>query len=176
MGQYTAFGRCVALLTGLVSVRRWKAFYILKQANMERPKSTLRPLCSSHTHKMVQTRAAAARQARLALEDEACGTAPLPPPNEPSPVQLDSPADCHPTQSRLSVGSSDTDAPSESDTDSGLEEPHRPPSCQPDASESEDGDNAVRLNLKSLNLEKKAIPPSALVKGDKIGSGGFKDV
>ena len=42
--------------------------------------------------------------------------------------------------------------------------------------EGEEETAGVNLDLESLNLLDKAIAPGKLIKGEKIGSGGFKDV
>jgi hypothetical protein len=52
-----------------------------------------------------------------------------------------------------------------------LDEPRTPPlSCQ------KEKDDELELDLESLGLEDREIPPDKLTKLEKIGSGGFKDV
>lgn len=53
----------------------------------------------------------------------------------------------------------------------------RPEAPDPDAQEEDQEEEVIAtLDLESLNLQDKAILPEQLVKGEKIGSGGFKDV
>ena len=50
------------------------------------------------------------------------------------------------------------------------------PVTPPLSKEKKDGDGELELDLESLGLEDREIPPDKLTKCDKIGSGGFKDV
>jgi mitogen-activated protein kinase kinase kinase 13 len=53
-----------------------------------------------------------------------------------------------------------------------LDEPRTPPMSQ----NQKDGEPELELDLESLGLEDREIPPDKLQKLEKIGSGGFKDV
>ena len=52
-----------------------------------------------------------------------------------------------------------------------MDEPRTPP-----LSGKKDGEGDVELDLESLGLDDREIPPEKLTKLEKIGSGGFKDV
>ncbi len=53
-----------------------------------------------------------------------------------------------------------------------LDEPRTPPL----SSAQRERDEELELDLESLGLEDREIPPEKLTKLEKIGSGGFKDV
>jgi hypothetical protein len=53
-----------------------------------------------------------------------------------------------------------------------IDEPRTPPL----SSSQRERDEDLELDLESLGLEDREIPPDRLVKLEKIGSGGFKDV
>lgn len=50
------------------------------------------------------------------------------------------------------------------------------PVTPPLSKEKKDGEGDLELDLESLGLEDREIPPDKLTKLEKIGSGGFKDV
>lgn len=50
------------------------------------------------------------------------------------------------------------------------------PVTPPISRDKKDGDGDLELDLESLGLEDREIPPEKLTKLEKIGSGGFKDV
>jgi hypothetical protein len=53
------------------------------------------------------------------------------------------------------------------------QDPATPPCSEGEAAEA--GDNDVVLDLEELGLIDKEIPASQITKGDKIGSGGYKE-
>ena len=55
-----------------------------------------------------------------------------------------------------------------------MDEPRTPPLST--KQREKDGEGDVELDLESLGLEDREIPPEKLTKLEKIGSGGFKDV
>lgn len=56
-----------------------------------------------------------------------------------------------------------------------LDEPRTPPISSPNG-HGKDKDEELELDLESLGLDDREIPPEKLTKLEKIGSGGFKDV
>lgn len=53
-----------------------------------------------------------------------------------------------------------------------MDEPRTPPL----SGRQKDGEGELELDLESLGLDDREIPPEKLTKLEKIGSGGFKDV